>query len=232
MALGDIWTWMNDNGAGLSALAAIVAGLVAVVALVRTVADSRERSRPMVIAEFQPGPNSDSTIDLVVRNVGLTVARDLVVRLDPSPVIPGEGGPYLTAYTLQRYAAPIAVLAPGQELRNIWWSGSVRGGSNDLENDEPTSDDVNVSVRYRGYGNARYADTYILHVDVVKLTTFAVSSTSLPGRLKTIDASLREVATATTRIARQLAGSSASQPSAADVRDRLLGRGSTGDRTK
>ncbi|KAF0833882.1 hypothetical protein [Ornithinibacter aureus] len=213
MPLGDIWTWVNDNGAGLQAIAVIVTGLVAVAALFRTAEDSRERSRPMVTAELQRGPNSHSVIDLVVRNSGLTVARDLAVRLDPLPVVPAEGGPYVTPFMLRRYAQPIPVLAPGQELRNIWWSGEVVTGSIELQNREPTTDEVKVSVTYRGPGRRRYSDTYSLHVDIVKMTTYEVSSDSLPGRLETIDKSLRRLSAAATSIASQLGRSPASPTS-------------------
>lgn len=186
------WAWMQANSAGVSALATAATAVIAIMALVSAAQDSRARSRPMVLAEFRRAVNSDSAIDLVVRNAGPSVARDLRVTFDPEPVLPSDSSRLVTPYLLQRYRTSIPSLSPGQELSNIWFSGrAVPGGGNELQNGEPTSDEVVVTVSYRGVRRRAYRETFPLHVDLVRMTTYSTSSTSLPGRLTTIDKSLK-----------------------------------------
>lgn len=86
-----MWEWLKLNGAGLSALAAVVTAAIAVVALGHTASDSRDRSRPMMVAEFQLAVNNGAAIDLVVRNAGPSIARDVTVTFDPRLVVPDDG---------------------------------------------------------------------------------------------------------------------------------------------
>ena len=201
MDLGALWQWINDNGSGLSAIAAISTGVVAIIALRSAAMDSRERTRPYVVAEFRRAENSHSAIDLVIRNTGQSVARDVRVAFSPSFEVPDVGGPYMTSYLLQRYATPIPTLGPGQELSNIWFSGRSVPGSNEMANHEPTPDLVTVTVTYRST-HSTHQDVFPLHVDLIRLTTFSTSSTSLVGRLKTIDQSLDGARKALQQIAR------------------------------
>lgn len=76
------------------------------------------------------------------------------------------------------------------------------GQGDDLENSEPTPDEVRVHVHYKGSGKSQYCDSFPLHVDIVKMTTYSTSSDSLPGRLKTMDASLKQIAGATQQLSR------------------------------
>ena len=196
------WQWLNSNGAGLSAAVAVLTAAVAIVALALTSRDSRERSRPVMLAEFRTAEHSDSTIDLVVRNAGPSVACDVVVTFDPLPVIPEQGGPYLTTFLLQRYSRLVPTVGPGQEFTNIWWSGEVRGSSAELVNGEPTPDAVTVTITYRGGRSRPYTDSYKLHVDIVKMQTFSVDSTSFPGQMNSIVKSLQKVDGALERVAK------------------------------
>lgn len=116
MDFPQIWRWINESGAGLSGMAAIVTAAIAVIALRQTSQDSRDRSRPVVIAEFQQARDSTSAIDLVVRNFGASVARDLEVSFEPQLAVPDTGGPFVTPFLIKRYADPIPVIAPGQDL--------------------------------------------------------------------------------------------------------------------
>src|SRR5674476_1568029 len=108
------WQWLVNNGSGLAALAAVGTAAIAIVALRSTAADSRDRSRPYVLAELSLATDSDTSIDIVIRNAGLSVARNVHVRFDPVLVVPGDGRRYVTEYTVRRYATPIPTLAPGQ----------------------------------------------------------------------------------------------------------------------
>lgn len=194
---------MNENGAGLSAVAAIATAVIAVWTLRDARVDSRERSRPMVLAEFRRAKHSNGTIDLIVRNAGPSIARDVKVTFDPVPVVPDTGGPYVTPYLLRRYAEPIPALAPGQELTNIWFAGRApNDGRHDLVNGEPTPDAVTVTIEYRGTGRRRrYVDEFPLHVDLIRMMTYSTSSTSLPGRMRSIDESLRSMKDSAKRLA-------------------------------
>lgn len=185
---------MNDNGAGLSALAAIATAAIAVLTLLRASRDSSDRTRPMIVAEMLPAEHDSNTIDFVLRNYGQSLARDVKVAFDPPLYVPDGSDAVLTPYLIQRYQALIPTLSPGQELKNVWWSGIDKGGD-DLENSESTPDKALVTVTYRApQGRRTYTDVFPLDVKTIKMTTFATSSTSLPGRLKTIDASLSSIA--------------------------------------
>lgn len=195
-----LWEWLGLNAASVSALAAGLTATVAVLALLSTARDSRARTDPIVTAEFRIPPDSDSTIDLVIRNLGPTPARDVTLNFEPPLSVPDGGGPFLATYIVNRYKGTIPVLSPGQELTNIWWAGRVDG--NQMVNAEPTPESVVITIGYRGVGWRRRSARYGLQVETVSSTTFAVSSTSLKGRLKTIDASLKKIASALDRIAR------------------------------
>lgn len=184
--------WLNENGAAVSTLMAIATAIVAVLALRQTARDSADRSRPMVLAEFRRAVNSDRTVDLVIRNAGASMARDVHVTFDPVPVIPDDGGPYVTSVLLRRYERPVSVLTPGQELSNIWWSGREGDGTK-LVNAEPTPDTVTIGITYRGDRGKAYSESITLDVETITHTSYATSSTSFPGRMESITKSLAAV---------------------------------------
>lgn len=192
MELTALWEWLNDNNGGVTALATMVTALVAAAALRRSAVDSRERSRPMMVAEFRLAEHSEDTIDLVVYNAGQSLARDVKVTFDPMPELPSDTTGLLAPYLLLRYAEPIPTLAPGQQLTNVWYFGKPKKAD---ENDEPTPDEVTVNIEYKGPGKwKRYLDRFPLHVDIVRMTTYAIDSESFPGRLESIDKSLKTLA--------------------------------------
>lgn len=192
--IGVTWQWVVNNGTGLAAVAAVGTAVVAVIALRSTAADSRERTRPYVLAELSLAAESDSTIDLVIRNAGLSVARVVVVRFNPELVVPDDGKRYVTEYTARRYAKPIPTLAPGQRLSNIWWSDNTAPGSTSPVNMEPTPEVCAVTIEYRDDRRRRYRDEFSLVVDTMLMTTYATESTSTKGRLGQIAESLESLA--------------------------------------
>lgn len=187
----DVLGWFDDHGGGISAIAAVVTGVIAVVTLIRAGSDSRQRAQPMVLAELRPAKNSDSVIDLVVRNAGATVARNVKVTFDPVIEVPAARAhePLVTGSLVQRYASEIPALAPGQELSNIYWAGEQGAGSK-LENREPTPDRVAVTVTYSGLGWGKLRESFVLDVQVVTLTTWSESSNSMIGRVRAIASAL------------------------------------------
>jgi hypothetical protein len=217
--LSPVFKWVNDYGQGLSALAAIATGVIAINALRASTRDSADRSRPVVVAEFQLATESDTSSDLVVRNDGATVARNLQVSFDRE-IITGDPGKDRGASSIvQRYSRPIGVLSPRQELRNTWWFGGSVAGQERLQNLNPIPDEVVVSVDYEDLSGNKFHDDFDLHVDVMLHSTHSFSSTSTRGQLKTMAQSLKKIAergplssTTTTSSYRMTDGSIAQQP--------------------
>ncbi|MCS6553988.1 hypothetical protein NYQ31_09780 [Curtobacterium flaccumfaciens] len=187
-----VWDWINEYGSAIGAVAGVVAALVAILALISAALDSKARSQPMVTAEFRPAPDSDSSIEFVVSNLGATPARDVRVGFTPPIALPAEIRGLVSPYLVQRYQRAIPVLNPGQLLSNTWWAGQAGSGAG-LTNREPTPDEVRVDVSYKGLGWSRIRDSFDLTIETVTLTTYSVSSTSTKGRMKTIDESLRKI---------------------------------------
>lgn len=177
----------------LTTIVAFITAILAVAALRSAARDSRERSRPLVLARFRESENSDSSYELVIGNSGQTAARDLVVTFDP-PFTEAALGDALVKLIADRYESPLGALPPGGELTNVWWSGSLQGGRA-LENHIATPDDVKVSVSYKGNRWRRYRDTFALEAKLMKTKTYSVSSTSMIGMTKAIRDSLKTIAT-------------------------------------
>ena len=193
LALSPAFTWINDHGDGLSAMAAITTGIVAISALRASARDSADRSRPVVVAEFQLATESDTSADLVIRNDGATVARNLRVSFDRD-IVTGDPDKDKGAGSIQqRYSRIIGVLSPRQELRNTWWFGGSVAGSDRLENLNPTPDEVVVTVNYEDLNGVEYRDDFELHVDVMLHSTHSFSSTSVRGQLKTMAQALKKM---------------------------------------
>lgn len=195
---GQLADLLNPHVAVISALATVATALIAIVALGSTARDSRERSRPMIFAMFREAEHSDSSFELVIKNFGLSAARDLDVQFDP-PLSGDDRMDELTDFVAKRYDKQIPLLPPGSELSNTWWGGGIApGGGNDLVNRLSTPDEVVVKVTYRGNRILRYRDEFALSADIIKLKTSTVSSTSVPGRMKSIADSMKTMATQST----------------------------------
>lgn len=196
--------WLKDVAHALgpyanviSAFAAVVTAVIAIVALSSTARDSRDRSRPLVFAMFREAEFSDSAFDLVIKNFGTSAARDLTVTFEPQ-LTAEDRKDELTDFVAKRYDAPIPLLPPGGELTNTWWGGGMSpNGGNELINRLSTPEEVAVTVSYKGNRLRRYSDTFQLSADTIKLRTYTVSSTSMPGRMKSITESLKSIATQT-----------------------------------
>lgn len=219
VVLSPAFTWINDHGDGLSAMAAIATGIIAIGALRASARDSADRSRPVVVAEFQLATESDTSTDLVIRNDGATVARNLRVSFDRA-IVSGDPNRDRGAGSIQqRYSRTIGVLSPRQELRNTWWFGGSVAGSDKLQNLNPTPDEVVVTLRYQDLGGVEYKDDFDLHVDVMLHSTHSFSSTSVRGQLKTMAQALKKISertpassTVTTSSSRMTDGFVAQQP--------------------
>ena len=205
----DLVELLRVNSDAIGAAAAIATTVIAVITAILAVAalrsaarDSRERSRPLVFARFRESENSDSSYELVIGNSGQTAARDLTVTLTPAFEETALADK-LVRMIADRYESPIGVLPPGVELTNVWWSGSDQG-DNELVNHIATPDDVTVRVSYKGNRFRRYNNTFALEAKSMKLKTYSVSSTSMPGMTKSIRDSLKTLSTEIKQINRYL----------------------------
>lgn len=176
--------WAAIGAAWLAALAGVWAAWNARATLRQMRTDSRERSRPMVAAEVRSIPYVRWTQVLVIRNYGPSIARNVQVSFDP-PIpdpLPERESRSTVPFLKKRYSNPILVLTPGMELENIYYSG--RQVNEVIENREPTSDQVTVTLTYEGTDGAVYSDEFLLDVDLIRQWTYVESSSSLDGRMK------------------------------------------------
>lgn len=116
-------------------------------------ADSQARTRPVIVAELQREFLAPSTILLVIRNFGASVARDVSVTFDPPPPSDISSIPMSDnwGWIYKRFEQPITTWSPGWTTSNI-----VRSGSDELA-------DFTVTVNYAGPDGAPYNDVYHLH---------------------------------------------------------------------
>jgi hypothetical protein len=70
-------------GRGAVAITVVITSLVAIASLLALRADSRDRSRPVIGAELLPIILSHGTSELVVQNIGASVAKNIRVEFDP-----------------------------------------------------------------------------------------------------------------------------------------------------
>jgi hypothetical protein len=180
---------------GFSALAAIITGVIAARTLQSQKQDSRDRTRPVVIAALRPGPSfTHGYLYLEVKNRGLSVAREVRVTFEPDieDELPrgkstGVEGPYIA----RRYAEPIPVMAPGQGFINIYWAARLEELGEVL-----TPPSVRVTVEYKDDRDRAYSDAFALEVESHKQETTANprGSNDLPKRTaQAIEAATWEV---------------------------------------
>lgn len=175
---------------GVSALAAILTALVALWALQGTRYDSRERTRPVIVAELSDGPLADGTQMLVIRNFGQSVASDVDVAFDPPLTnAAADKAPTNASIITARYRLPIPTFAPGMMLSNLY---RTVGGPQAAE---PVPDRVKVRVAYAGPGDRRYQDTFDLDVALLSQAETTTGSEDENRRQRQLKA-LEGVATA------------------------------------
>lgn len=198
--VGMAWDWIDQYGAAIASLAALATAIVAIVTLIRASEDSRERSRPILIAELRSDPYVPALQYFVVRNAGSTIGREVVVSFEPALEMPantqGIGAPFI----VDRYSAPIATFAPGLELSNVWFSGSRT--SEGWEQREPLPETFTARLDYRGpRGKRSYSDTFSLTTDTLRRETFVTSSSSPREQVRTLTKLAPKVVAALEKIA-------------------------------
>ncbi|KZM34531.1 hypothetical protein [Oerskovia enterophila] len=178
--------WSASYWGAVGGLSAAITGVVAIWALIHAARDSRERSRPVVVAEYRVPENAHKRLEFVVRNAGASVARDIEVKFDP-PLEPVQPGQAIRPFLVKRYSERITNLGPGQELTNSIHADLEDPGESDLPLD------VTVKVSYRRSWLRRYKDSYRLVTGVYAQHTYATSTDSILGRLTQIKDELRKI---------------------------------------
>lgn len=122
-----------------------------------------EARRPYVIVTVEPSEASRHLFDLVVRNIGQRPAEAVSISLDPPPVRAREtDGHELSNARMLR--EPVAMIAPGQEMRAFYDSHIDRNGRDDM----PTSH--KVSLKYRDSSGRKYTGTSVIDIDAMRGT--------------------------------------------------------------
>jgi hypothetical protein len=194
----DAWLWFTTaRVASAAALAgaclAIVTTIVGVRTLRQTRRDSQARSRPMLAAELRAVPYSDGSQTLVVKNYGPSIAKNVMVTFEPPILMPENTAGLMTPYLIKRYGTPIAVMTPGMELDNLYFSRRP-GPHGRFVNGEPLPDQVTVRIAYDSADSpAHYDDEFPLDTDLLRGRTYVTSSTSPDGRAKMALEQLRHV---------------------------------------
>lgn len=117
----DDWTAAAAVGTLLVALAA---SLVALGQLGESRRLRAEQAQPYVVVYLAASAASSVFYDLVVKNFGLTVARDVQIRISPHPL-----GAALGDESEGLHVPDFPVLVPGQEWRTFWDSTLARHDS-------------------------------------------------------------------------------------------------------
>lgn len=122
---------------------------------------SREATRPYVIVTIEPTATSRTFFDLCVRNIGQRPALDVSVRLDPPPVRADETSG-LEIAKVKMLNEPVAMIAPGQEMRAFYDSHAERVDAKNV----PTVH--RVFLEYVDSSGHPYTEESVLDLDAMR----------------------------------------------------------------
>lgn len=122
---------------------------------------SREATRPYVIVTIEPTATSRTFFDLCVRNIGQRPALDVCIRLDPPPVRADETEG-LEIAKVRMLTEPVAMIAPGQEMRAFYDSHRERANAENL----PTVH--RVFLEYVVSSGHQFAEESVLDLDAMR----------------------------------------------------------------
>jgi hypothetical protein len=129
----------------------------------------------MLAAELRKIPHVPGSQTLVIRNLGLTIARDVEVSFDPPIPDPAQEQASVTPFLKRRYERPIPVLTPGMELENVYYVGEPGPGGTRV-NSEPTPDEMTVRLKYTGPDGTKYDEFFPVDVTLLRNETYITSS--------------------------------------------------------
>jgi len=124
-----------------------------------------EGRRPYVIVTVESSKVSRRRFDLVIRNIGQRPAEVVSITLDPPPVRAHETEGYPLA-DAKMLSEPVAMIAPGQEMRAFYDTHIERNGRDDL----PTTHQVQVS--YQDSSGHKYTGTSVIDINAMRGTMY------------------------------------------------------------
>ncbi|TYP88445.1 hypothetical protein [Blastococcus xanthinilyticus] len=129
----DFAAWTPNDwaafGTNATALIALAAGFVAWRQLREARRLRLEQAQPYVVCFAERTPGHDQGLDIVVRNFGTTVARDVTLTVTPPLLRSGRPDEPPEEVALPKQ---LPVLVPGQEWRTFWDLGSNRAQAEKL----------------------------------------------------------------------------------------------------
>ena len=151
---------MNSVWSAVGAIATVVAAIGAIWTLVALKRDSRDRTRPVMSADIRPALLSRGAQELIVENVGQSVAKKVKVTFTPG--LPDNQGT-LTPFLKKRYANVLPTVPPRRQFTNLYFVGSPNG-TGTFRNTEPLPDEIRVTFTYEDSHGRDYTDSYDLKV--------------------------------------------------------------------
>lgn len=130
----------------------------------------REATRPYVIVTIEPTTTSKHLFDLCVRNIGQRPALDVSIGLDPPPVRADETNG-LEIAKVKMLNEPVAMVAPGQEMRAFYDSHLERAGVEGLPSVH------HVTLAYTDSSGHQFTEESVLDLDAMRGTMFTDEKT-------------------------------------------------------
>jgi hypothetical protein len=123
------WAEPQTTWSAMASLATVAAAVVGIWTLVSLRQDSRDRTRPVMIAERRPNVLSDIA-ELIVRNVGQSVAKNVTFKFDPElPVLEGaEAVGKTTPFLRRRYSRTFPTFGGAQQFAPVPDAAGTPGG--------------------------------------------------------------------------------------------------------
>lgn len=120
-----------------------------------------EANRPYVIVSIETSQTGPPLFDLAVKNIGQRPAVNVSITLDPPPLAANERAGRELAYA-KMLNEPVAMIAPGQEMRAFYDSHHERYGRDDL----PTRH--RVTLTYEDSSGHDYREPSVLDIAAMK----------------------------------------------------------------
>ena len=184
----DFWTWANQNGTGITAVATVALVIAGLLTLLASNRDSKRKSRPMLSAYFALAPENPLAIEFHISNFGQTRATN--VRVSFNPEIPIDDS---TSTVRARYRHPIGAINPGEIYTNRWYSPTYDARGKLSGNRYSYPDTVTVSIIYDRWWWLKHMDVTTLDVATHINTETTVHSDYHLGTLRKIAKSLDDV---------------------------------------
>lgn len=180
--------WISQYSGQITAVAAVVTAVATVAlvipgvwAILSAKRDSRDRTRPVMVAELGHHHEDPMILIVIVRNAGPTVARN--VRLTFNPELPNSEADRdrYAKYLRTMFGDVIPTVAPGQVFSNPWHTRDRDG----------VPGECTVTVRYEDTRGRKYEDSYLISIQPFLGALIVEASGSIRGLLKKLSEEAR-----------------------------------------